>query len=75
MVKCPACENIELEDLGYSGTTIYKKYSKTDEYNATYSDRPYQAKRYLCLSCGLIHERLDDDKLKKYKEDSEYFIK
>lgn len=68
-MKCPFCksENIKrLSSLEYIKEKVVK--SPIDEVER------YTISKGICLDCGYVFQKMDDDVLKQYHEDESYFV-
>ena len=73
MNKCPFCQSEKLVVCG-RGSSFHKNYREVKEQrNTLYSATScrewsiyYLTNKMLCLNCGLVHERLSEEKIAEY---------
>lgn len=75
-MKCPFCKSENVEKL-QSNDGIYKNYVKETNQGMTHSvqtgQRYYPIVKALCLDCGYMFQKMNDEVLKKYHEEKEFF--
>ena len=76
MLKCPFCGSEDTQHLP-SSDNISKKYVKETGkgmMQCTESGtRYYQIHKAICMNCGYVFQKMNDESLKKYHEEKQFF--
>ena len=77
-MKCPFCQADQFMTIGHEPIT--KHYSKTEQrggglYSTTVHRTwsiTYYVVKYLCVNCGMVHERMDEQELTEMRRNQEH---
>lgn len=76
MLKCPFCGSNDIQYLS-SNDSIFKNYVKEKQLGMSYSTKTgtyiYPISKGLCLKCGYVFQKMEDEILEKYHEEKQFF--
>lgn len=76
MIDCPFCKSENIEILS-SWDSIDKAYQKENNFGGMYSREEgtfkYPIIKAICLDCGNVFQKMNEENLQKYQEEKQFF--
>ncbi|SHI32243.1 hypothetical protein [Parasporobacterium paucivorans] len=73
MNECPFCKSNNTEKLTIIFDKVRREMKKIEENSTSTSRHGYSVSEFLCCDCGMLHQKMEKNKLEEFNNDKPNF--